>query len=253
MPKMFFDRLADVCHDLLYCDRPLYEYLKERSISASTIKKYKIGAFPQDLRRLFNRISAKELVKNGIIWNAVKSQFNTPCLYPIVIPIRDPYGKTVAIGCRTVLSDPERKKIEIRTGDATPKYKNSEYKKTQYLFGLDKAISAIRAKDSVFIVEGYFDVISAHQAGIKNVVATCGTLFSRHQLIVLSRYTNNICLLFDNDGPGRLNARKIKGRIGKDEVVKMNIRCRFTPEGFKDIDEYIKSGGNLSFFEGNND
>lgn len=252
MSGVFFDRLADVCHDLLYTNRTLYQYLKNRGMGASTINKYRLGFFPKDLRLLFDRIHAKELVEHGVIFNASKSRFNTPCSYPIVIPVRNTYGKTVAIGCRTILSDEQRKKLEIKSGAAIPKYKNTEYKKTQYLFGLDNAISAIRKKDCVFVVEGYFDVISAHQAGMLNVVATCGTLFSRHQLIVLSRYTNNVCLLFDNDGPGRLNAKKIKRRIKEDEIVKLNVSCRFTPTPYKDLDEYLRAGGNFSLFEGKN-
>lgn len=249
MASMFYDRLHNACHDLLCNDRNLFEYLKDRGLKASTIKNYKIGAFPKDLRLLFTRISAKELVQNGIIWNASKSRFNTPCMYSIVIPVKDQYGSAVAIGCRTTLSDVERKKIEERVGDSVPKYKNSEYKKSQFLFGLDKAIGSIRENDKVFVTEGYFDVISAHQAGVKNVVATCGTLFSRYQLMILSRYTNNVCLLFDNDRAGTINARKILDKFGKDEIIKMNISCKFTPSGYKDIDEYLRETKDLSFFE----
>lgn len=249
---MFFDRLADVCHDLLYYDRGLFEYFKNRGITAPTIQKYKLGAFPKDLRLLFSKISAKELRRNHIIFDASKSRFNSPCMYPIVIPVRDTYGKTVALCCRTLLSDNERKKIEDSTGEPTPKYKNTEYKKTQYLFGLDQATEAIREKDIVYVVEGHFDVISAHQAGFKNVVATCGTLFSRYQMIVLSRYTNNICLLFDNDVPGRQNAKRIQKKIKNDDLIKVNIKCMFTPDGFKDLDEYIRKANDISFFEEDN-
>jgi DNA primase len=204
-----------------------------------------LGAFPKDLRILFDRMHPEELMENGIIWNAYESPFkykDNKIYYPIVIPIQDTEDKFVAIGCRTLLSDEERKPLGI------PKYKNTEYKKTSYLYGLNYAINAIREKNIVFVVEGYFDVISCHQAGIYNVVATCGTLFSKKQLIILSRYTNNITLLFDNDVPGHNSATKVMQKMEDEGRISANLVCRFTPEGFKDIDEYLCHGGDLKFF-----
>lgn len=245
--NLFFEKLVDVCHDLLYRDKHLFDYLKSRNINASAIKKYKLGAFPKDLRILFDRMHPKELVENGIVWNAYESMFkytlgDKEIHYPIVIPIKDVGNNAIAIGCRTLIKEEARKILGI------PKYKNSEYKKTAYLYGLNHAIKAIREHDVVFVVEGYFDVISCHQAGIYNVVATCGTLFSKRQLIILSRYTNNIILLFDNDMPGRVSASKAMQKIEIEERISANLVCRFTPEGYKDIDEYLCHEGDLKFF-----
>lgn len=244
--SLFFEKFVGVCHELLYRDKKLFDYLKNRNISASTIRKYKLGAFPRDLRLLFDRMHPKELIDNGIVWNAYESPFkygnDNEIYYPIVIPIQDVDNNIVAVGCRTLLKEKDRKIKGI------PKYKNSKYKKTAYLYGLNYATDAIRKYNMVFVVEGYFDVISCHQAGIYNVVATCGTLFSKRQLMVLSRYTNNIVLLFDNDMPGHLSANKAIQKIENEERINANLVCRFTPKGYKDIDEYLCHGGDLKFF-----
>ena len=237
----FFDRLVDVCHKLLLNNEPLMNYLKvPRRMTDETIDKYKLGAFPEDLRQLYKLydLDPKELRKQDIIWNANQSQFK---LYPIVIPIYDINGTAIAIGARTLTDDDKRKKMGI------PKYRNSSYKKTSYLFGLNHAIDAIRKNNKVFVVEGYFDEIMAHQHGIFNVVATCGTIFSERQLIILSRYTDNICLLFDNDAPGRMSAKKVMERL--DNVDEINLTCEFTPNGYKDLDEYLREGGNVNLFK----
>jgi DNA primase len=180
-------------------------------------------------------MSPEELKKQSIIVNASHSPFK---LYPIVIPVRNVSGKSIAIGCRTLVSEEKRKQLGI------PKYRNSIYKKTSHLFGLDMSVSDIRKANKVFVVEGYFDAITAHQAGIKNVVATCGTIFSERQLIILSRYTENICLLFDNDDAGRRSAKKVIEKLRYfDDSIKLT--CSYTPDGYKDLDEYIKNGGSM--------
>lgn len=241
MSELFFEKLTNVCHQLLLDNEDLMHYLKvRRGMADKTISAYKLGAFPEDLRDLYDKydVDPKELRKNNIVWNAEQSQFK---LYPVVIPIRDTQGDPIAIGCRTLLDDDRRKEMGI------PKYRNSTYKKTFHLFGLDKAVEAIRQKDKVYVVEGYFDVITAHQKGIMNVVASCGTIFSERQLIMLSRYTNNICLLFDNDEPGHTSARKVMNKLA-DFDGDINLTCKFTPEGYKDIDEYIMNGGDATLF-----
>lgn len=237
----FFDKLTDVCHDLLYENEHLLYYLKvKRGLTDETIRTYKLGAFPEKMVDLYLKygMDPVELRENGILWNADQSQFQ---FYPLVIPVFDLNNKVVAIGARTLLNDKKRKKLGI------PKYRNSVYKKTSYLFGLPNAMGAIRAANKVFVVEGYFDVIMAHQKGVLNVVATSGTIFAERQMIILSRYTNNICLLFDNDEPGRVSARKAMSNRGNIEEI--NLTHDFTPKGYKDLDEYLRKGGNQSLFE----
>jgi DNA primase len=241
MSEAFFEKLTDVCHNLLLHNEDLMYYLKEcREMTDETIREYKLGAFPKDLRELYNRYNMDpvELRKQNIVVNAEYSPFK---LFPIVIPIRDVQGHHIAIGCRTLLSEEKRKQFGI------PKYRNSVYKKTSHLFGLDRAMKMIRQKDKVFVVEGYFDAITAHQKDALNVVATCGTIFTERQLIMLSRYTKNICLLFDNDAPGRQSAKKVVDKLNK-YIVDINLTCSFTPEGYKDLDEYLRKGGSVDLF-----
>lgn len=240
MSSLFFEKLTDACHDLLLKDSGIYSYLKNRGLKDETINSYKLGAFPKDLRNLFKYIHPEELKKQNIIWQADKSPFK---LFPVVIPIRNVDGQSIAIGCRTLLDDTKRDELGI------PKYRNSNYSKTSHLFGLDKAFSHIREKDQVFVVEGYFDVITAHQNNMMNVVATCGTMFSMRQLSVLTRYTNNVCLLFDNDAAGRMSAKRVLDKLNS-TVSGVNLGCKFTPDGFKDLDEYLVKGGNLEFLLG---
>jgi len=239
---MFFEQLTSVCHNLLLENGDLMSYLKDgRGMTDETISIYGLGAFPKDLRDLYNKYNMDpvELRKQNIVINANYSIYK---LYPIVIPIRNVAGRSIAIGCRTLLSDEKRKEMGV------PKYRNSTYKKTSHLFGLDRATNTIRKENKVFVVEGYFDCITAHQNNIMNVVATCGTMFTERQLIILSRYTDNVCLLFDNDNPGRTAAKKVIQKLGNyNENV--TLSCSFTPDGFKDLDEYLHKGGSMEVFE----
>lgn len=235
---MFYDRLTDVCNDILQQNTKIKSYLAKRNISEGTINRYKIGAFPSDLRYLFDRISAQELREHGIVYQADKSPFLN---YPLVIPIQDAYGRSIAIGCRTLLSEEKREKLGL------PKYRNSIYSKSQHLFGLAQAKTFIRKTNKAYVVEGYFDAISAYQSGMQNVVATCGTLFSNRQLLILSRYTNNVCILFDNDEAGKTNAQLIKEKHSDNPYV--SVSCVFVPKQFKDLDEYFSSGGSVEYFD----
>ncbi len=86
------------------------------------------------------------------------------------------------------------------------------------------------------MVEGYFDVITSHQAGLTNVVATSGTYLSTKQTMLLSRYCENIKVLFDNDEAGQRASEKFIKRCATDGI---NLKEVFLPDGYKDIDEYI--------------
>jgi len=237
MSDLFFDKLTEICHRLLFDNKEILDYVLNRGLTEETIKTYKIGAFPSDLRKLFDHVHPEELRTKNIVWNADTSPFKR---YPVVIPIRDISGRAIAIGCRTLVEESKRKELGI------PKYRNSNYSKASYLFGLDRAFNAIRESDQVFVVEGYFDAITAHQKGIYNIVAACGTAFSNRQLITLSRYTKNICLLFDNDEAGRLSSKQVMSKL----VYKdgLNLECQFTPDGHKDLDEFLSKGGDFNIF-----
>jgi DNA primase catalytic core len=159
--------------------------------------------------------------------------------YPLVVPFRDVYGRFVSLVGRSLLSDEERKKIGL------PKYKNTIFSKKNHLFGLYENKAAILDQDCVYIVEGQFDVIKSVEAGFKNVVALGGSHLTYYQFSLISRYTNNIFLLLDNDEAGITGRKRIVEVFGQ----YANIRNMYLPEEYKDIDEYLSNNtfDSLSF------
>ena len=82
-----------------------------------------------------------------------------------------------------------------------------------------------------------------------NVVATCGTIFHERQLIILSRYTDNICLLFDNDAAGHRSAKNVMSKL-RNFDSDISLMCKFTPDGYKDLDEYLRRNSDISHLFG---
>ena len=153
--------------------------------------------------------------------------------YPLVMPFRNSYGQVAGLVGRVLLDEEERKKRDIS------KYKNTQesslFKKSNLLFGLHENKQAILDLGCVFIVEGQFDVIKAVEKGLKNVVAVGTSTMSLYQFSVISRYTNNIKLLLDNDKSGHEGRERIIRKFGK----LANITNFYLPEEYKDIDEYF--------------
>lgn len=159
--------------------------------------------------------------------------------YPLILPFRDQYGKIVALVGRTLLSETERKTAKIS------KYKNTVFPKGNYLFGLYENKKNILDQNSVYIVEGQFDVIKAYEKGFKNVVALGNSNMTTYQFSVISRYTDNIFLLLDNDEAGEKGRKRIVDNFGSFA----NIRNFYLPNSVKDIDEYLLNNSyeSLSF------
>lgn len=227
-----FAKVADFCQQRLLSDQKVLEYItNKRSINLESINKFEIGLFPQDLRELFKIIDPKILRESGLIKNASSSVFKTQNL---VMPIRNVYGDYIAMAGRTLLTEQEREKKNI------VKYMNSVYKKSQHLFGMNFAKSSIIKENIVYIVEGYFDVISPHQKGFNNIVATCGTFLSIRHISLLARYTNNIVILMDNEPEAQEKARKV---VEKNNYEDINLTfCNpLRNEAEKDIDEYLRT------------
>ena len=220
-------KLVEICYEQVHKNKLIRDYLKQREISKKTIDNFFLGAFPSDLRVLLKEFDVEFLKKNGIIYQADKSPFK---FYPLIIPIWDVNNNFIGIGGRTLMPEEQRKAFGY------PKYKNSEYPKAHHLFGLNYAKQAIRDNNAAIIVEGYFDVITSHQAGLTNIVATSGTYLSLRQTTLLSRYCENIKVLFDNDPAGQRASEKFIKRCAVDGL---NLKEVFLPDGYKDIDEYI--------------
>jgi DNA primase len=223
--------VADFCHKRLFNNKNSLDYLVEqRKLTIETINKFEIGLFPQNLGELFKVADPKELRDVGLIKHASRSMFK---VWDLVMPVRDVYGNYVALAGRTMLSEQERDKKKI------PKYMNSTYDKSCHLFGLNFAKHSILKTNVAYVVEGHFDAITPHQHGLTNFVAVCGAYFSTRHLALLSRYTERIVLLFDNEPEAQNRAQRIvekKGRNGVSLLAKNPL-----PKDIKDIDQFLKS------------
>jgi len=241
-------------------------YLKGREISDEIIADYNLGWAPNKYDNLYNALkkdfSDEILEKAGLILKSNKGGWVDRFRNRIIIPIQDEKGNFIAFGARAV------------DEGQNPKYLNSSdsliYSKSKTLFGLYTAKDAIKEKDSVIIMEGYFDVISAQAHGVKNAIASCGTALTPEHVKMLSRYTKSrrIYLSFDTDTAG-INATKRGSQVIKetlsalgdikqfdeshisaasDNKYSCEIRVVSPPQG-KDPDEFIRSSGGDAFIK----
>ena len=239
------------------------EYLANRGITKDIIQEYGIGLASSKYTGLYDilrtKFSDEVLEKAGLILSSKDGKYIDRFRSRIIIPIRNEHGDFVAFGARAILPD------------QSPKYLNSSdsliYNKSKLLYGLFHAKDCIKEENSVILMEGYFDVISAQAHGVKNCVATCGTSLTSDHVKLLSRYTpaRRIYMSFDTDSAGQKatnrNAELIKeafaglGAIKQfdenylamsDDKYSCEIRVVAPPEG-KDPDEFIRSVGADSY------
>lgn len=193
--------LAQWCHEKLLNNKSALTYLIQRNISKATIKKFMLGYLPANsLKSLGER-----LLKEGFLIQQLKDmQFAldgkhglySPFEERIIFPIFDHTGRPIAFGGRVFKPEDDR-----------PKYYNSHenhyFAKGSILYGLHEAKSAIKEQKTVFLVEGYTDLIVMHQCGFTNTVATLGTACTQEHLLTLSRYGQRLYALYDGDKAGR--------------------------------------------------
>ncbi len=209
-------------------------YFRKRHVSDDTIRDFKLGFAPDRWNKLTDAfmqkgISGKELVllglakeKNGRFYDAFRNR--------VIFPIRDGRSRVVGFGGRVL-------------DDSRPKYLNSPetpiFNKRCLLFAIDRAHKSIFDEGKAILVEGYMDVIAAHNRGIRNVVASLGTAFTPEQARLLQRQAKEVILSYDMDDAGRQATMRVM------EVVRglgLHIRVVSLPQG-KDPDEYINSLG----------
>jgi DNA primase len=211
-------------------------YLTERGFTPETIKKFKLGYAP-DSRNKFTHTAIETGYKTEFLEKTGLSKSREGEHYDgfrgrVMFPIHSLTGRPVAFGGRTLKAD---KKI--------PKYVNTPecdiYHKSKILYGLFFAKKSIIEIDNCFLTEGYTDVISLHQCGIENVVASSGTSLTQEQVKLIGRYTKNITILYDGDAAG------IKASFrGIDMILEegMNVRVVLFPDG-EDPDSFSKKNG----------
>ena len=215
-------------------------YLKNRNISGATAKLFGIGYSENDFQNLNKNLGEKYTASNlldaGLI---VKKEKNTYDKFRgrVMFPISDMSGKVIAFGGRNII---ENAKVEVA------KYMNSPetvlFSKKRVLYNLNLARKDKYSKESIFIVEGYMDVVALHQAEIKNVVATLGTAVSKDNLEQCFKYTKEIICCFDGDKAGEKAAWK-----GVENIMSVikdgdEINFVFLPEN-NDPDDIVNKGG----------
>lgn len=208
-------------------------YFRERGFNQATIEKFSLGFSPDNYHFLVdlaksNGYDLKYLLQTGLIKEREGDHFDF-FRDRVIFPVHNMTGRIIAFGARTLKTD---KKI--------PKYLNSPeteiYNKSKTLYGLFQAKRSIIQKDVCYLVEGYTDVISMHQAGIENVVASSGTSLTVDQIKLIKRFTNNITILYDGDAAG------IKASFrGIDMILEegCNVKVVLFPDG-DDPDSYAK-------------
>ena len=226
-----------------------YAYLKERGLKLSTIQHFELGYSLDSWDDLLKSAAAagydqKYLDKTGLSVRKDDDQGqDTGRRYDrfrgrVMFPIHNVSGRVVGFGARTLKRD-----------DKMAKYLNSPesdiYHKSDVLYGLYQARQAIRLQEVCYLVEGYLDVLSLYQGGVKNVVASSGTSLTEGQIRLLKRYSDNVTVLYDGDAAG------IKASLrGTDLLLEggLNVRVVLFPDG-DDPDSYIRKVGDQRFID----
>ena len=219
------------------------DYLRfSRKVEENTTRKFQLGYAPPGWETLYRYLVEQKRYPVNLVEQAglIKPRKSGSGYYDVfrdrlIIPIMDLQGRIIGFGSRSLKDEDQ------------PKYLNSPetplFDKSKTLFALDKARSAISKADCAVVVEGYFDAIALHEAGIENVVASLGTALSGDQLKQLLRFTasKQVILNFDADNAGKKATERAIGEV-EDLIYSGVVQLRILnlPDG-KDADEFIKS------------
>lgn len=201
-------------------------YFRERGFSDATMLKFGLGYCPAG-GDIFTRQALKEgykeefLIGTGLTIKREDGSYYDRFSTRVIFPIHSISGRVIAFGGRT-----------MRTDKKVAKYLNSPeseiYHKSDVLYGIYQAKRAITQQDCCILVEGYTDVISMHQSGVENVVASSGTSLTEGQIRLISRFTKNVTVIYDGDSAG------IKASLrGIDMILRegLNVRTVLLPDG----------------------
>lgn len=216
-------------------------YFKERGYRDDIIKKFDLGYSPDEWTSMSDAATEAGFHKDYLTNIGLSIQRDDGSVYDrfrgrVLFPIHNLTGRIIGFGGRT-----------LRTEKSVPKYVNSPesdiYHKSNVLYGLNFAKKAIMDEDSCYLVEGYADVLSMHQAGVENVVSSSGTSLTVGQIKLISRFTKNVIILFDGDAAG------IKASLrGTDMLLEegLNVKVLLFPDG-NDPDSYVQKYGGQVF------
>lgn len=214
-------------------------YIEGRGLDQATIRKFGLGFAPDDWHFLHKRLSKNKQMENLLIRAGLVAKSSKGNVYDyfrnrIMFPIRDIKGNVIAFGGRVM-------------DGSNPKYLNSPetdiFNKSNTLYGLNLAKNALSEERRVIVTEGYMDVISLHQQGVENAVATLGTALTSQHGRILSRYSDEIVICYDSDSAGQ------KAALRSVDVLK-NVEAKvkiLTLGDNMDPDDFIRSKGKAAF------
>ena len=211
-----------------------YQYFKQRGLEDDTILKYGLGWAPKSRHALYDEAHAKGykdefLTAAGLCIRNDDGSFVDRFYDRVIFPIHTVSGRVVAFGGRT-----------LKTGHPSMKYVNSPeteiYSKSNSLYGLYFAKNEISRQDKCYLVEGYLDVLSMHQLGITNVVASSGTSLTVPQIRLIKKFTENVTIMYDGDSAGIHAALRGIGLVLQEGL---NVKVVLIPDG-DDPDSYAR-------------
>ena len=229
-------------------------YAEQRGLDAETRQRWQLGFAPDGWNSLVGHLTARgfseqDLVEAGLAAEGERGVYDR-FRYRLIFPTRDVRARLIGFGARALRPDDE------------PKYLNTPqtplFEKSATLHGLDRAGDAARRAGRIVIVEGYMDVIAAHQFGMENVVASMGTAITQKQMALIKRYTQNVVLALDADAAGSEAALRgvevaastadraasptvdWRGLVSYQDVLQADIRVVSLPQG-EDPDSLIRS------------
>jgi len=221
---------------------PGYTYMRKRGLSDEILNKFGIGWADGDWTSLYDYLKSqgveeKKMLELGLISKARdKERYYDKFRSRVIFPIQNTAGKVIGFGGRIV-------------GEGEPKYLNSQesnvFQKKNNLYGLNITRPDVSKEDAIILVEGYMDVVSLYQSGIRNVSASLGTALTENQARLIKRYTKNVILSYDADQAGQNAAMR-----GLDILYGEGCRAKVlkVTDG-KDPDEFIKKNGRLAFLQ----
>ena len=217
-----------------------YTYMKNRGITEETMNKFGIGYADDGWTSLYDFLGAAGVAEKKMLELGLISKSKDRCFDKfrdrVIFPIINTAGKVIGFGGRII-------------GDGEPKYLNSQesgiFQKKNNLYGLNLARKDVSREDSIVLVEGYMDVVSLYQAGVRNVSASLGTALTENQARLIKRYTRNVVLSYDSDQAGQNAAMR-----GIDILYREGLRARVLRvfDG-KDPDEFIRKNGRGAFYD----
>ena len=211
-----------------------YQYFKSRGLEDETIRKYGLGWAPVSRKALSDAARAAGYKEEFLVETGLSIKYDDGRLVDrffdrVIFPIHSASGRVIAFGGRT-----------LKTDKSVAKYVNSPeteiYVKSRSLYGIWFAKNEMSRQDKCILVEGYLDVLSMHQLGITNVVASSGTSLTVEQIRLIRKFTNNVTIIYDGDNAGIKAALRGIGLVLKEGL---NVKVVLLPEG-QDPDDFAR-------------